>query len=205
MPRSLFASAIAVVAVACGGAQTNTPDMGAGSLGAPPLPTTADSKDVPDIAPKDLGPLEAGNCDPHQFLAAAGNQCAMLKSKYAEATGGAGKNAAASSDQDACTVWSSGGMPPAYVLIDLGSEQRVSGILLVPEVTPPDIEMSNVIEIADGKSSLHPVAELKGHMIDEHGILAPLPKPMIARYIRVTTLGSPAWVAWREVSAISCQ
>jgi hypothetical protein len=202
--RSAWVFTASCLAVACGSSAAKPPDMMTGSLGAPPLPTTANDPSVPDVAPKDLGPLEPGNCDPHQFLASAGNQCSMLKTKYAEATGGAGKNAAASSDQDACTVWSSGGMPPAYVLIDLGSDQMVSGILLVPEVTPPDVEMSNVIEIADSKGSLHAIAELKGHILDEHGILAPLPKPVVARYLRLTTLGSPAWVAWREVSALHC-
>src|SRR5579883_1635483 len=84
-----------------------------------------DAAPAPTVAPKEVGALGQGDCSTKAFLDALGPTCARIKSHNLS-----GATAAAASefatDDDACTVWSSGGMPPQEIGLDLEKQGLVS-------------------------------------------------------------------------------
>ena len=183
---------------ACGPSNTPAPQ------GATAAQRAFDDATAPDVAPRDLGALPEGECGTHAFIAAMGASCKRVEAKAAEASGGAAQSHAAASDADACTVWSSGGIAPQYIGIDLGKNTEISGLLLIPDSTPPEIDVVQRVEISDDNSPFRPLVDVKGHEISAHGYAVTFPSKVKARFVRVTTEAARTYVAWREVAAVTC-
>jgi hypothetical protein len=49
------------------------------------------------------------------------------------------------------------------------------------------------------------VATVRGKMVDDHAYGIVFPTKVTARYLRVTTMASPSWVAWAEVAPVLCK
>ena len=156
------------------------------------------------VTPQDLGALPEGQCDVATFLAQLGGKCALVDAGRVSGSGEA-VEAKTASDHDACSVWNSGGMPPQTINIDLGSVRSLSGLLLVPDMTPPDGDATHVVEYIDDQGVIQPLVTASAHMTSAHGYEVAFPKTMSLRYLRVTTTKSNAWVAWREVGPMLCQ
>ncbi len=95
------------------------------------------------------------------------------------------------------TSWNSGHSAPAWIEFDLGSMRFLSAIRLIPSQTPS----GNVVHNIYAGSSPNPTTLLAA--ISEVGTnlepFAAYLNTVYARYVRVVTVTSPAWVAWYEI------
>ena len=186
---------VVLFALGCGATNSQT---------APQAPAASSAPAAAPVVPRDLGTLPEGECNVATFLATLGGRCTLVPTSRVSGTGDASQ-AAAATDHDACTVWSSGGMPPQTVNIDLGAVRDVSGVLLVPDMTPPEGDVTHTLEAVDDLGAIKPVAIVKARMISAHGYAVAFPSPIKARFLRVTTTEATTWVAWREIAPLSCQ
>ena len=185
-----------------------TSACGASTTGGKPSDTAAqrafDDAAAPDATPRELGALPEGECGTQSLVAQMGASCKRVDASSVSATGAVGQTHAKASDNDACTVWSSGGMPPQSITIDLGKPTEVTGMMVIPDGTPPLMEATHRIEMSQDGSTWRPVVDVKGSMISGHGYAVPFASSLTTRLLRVTTVGAPAFVAWREITAVSC-
>ena len=181
---------------------------GASNAPAPQGETAAqrafDDATAPDVTPRDLGALPPGECGTQAFIAAMGATCKRLDAKAAESSGGAPESHAAASDADACTMWNSGGLAPQFIGIDLGKNTEMSGMLLIPDSTPPEIDAVQRIEVSGDNTPFRPLVDVKAHEITAHGYAVTFPTKVTARFVRVTTESTRAYVSWREIAAVTC-
>jgi predicted amidohydrolase YtcJ len=101
-------------------------------------------------------------------------------------------------DGDLETHWSAGGDAPQWIEIQLGAEEQVTGVRLTVEQYPPGPTRHIVWgRLADGE--LVQLAEIAGEtdMFDVLEVTAD--EPWVVTAIRVETVESPSWVAWREI------
>jgi predicted amidohydrolase YtcJ len=105
-------------------------------------------------------------------------------------------------DGSADTWWSAGDGPVQWIQLDLGQPQTVSGIRLTISQYP-DGETDHQVWAGPDPDSLQLVAELSGYTRDPD-VLTWLPPSPLAniRIIKVVTVKSPSWVAWREIEVM---
>ena len=151
---------------------------------------------------RDLGPVAEGNCDVSALVAAAGAQCKSVPGQ--QATGSEPTTSANAFDSSACSVWNSGGNAPKFVAVDFGQLRTVTGVLLIPEMSPPVGEAKHVIESSDDGSTWKVAYVIEGQMATARAYSVPFQHPVTARYLRVTTEKSASWVAWREIVPLEC-
>jgi hypothetical protein len=186
----------ALLAVSCGPSATQP--------GAPTTSTPVASAPPVDVTPRDLGALPDGDCTVKTFLTTLNNRCEMLHAARVSGTGDAAEGGSAG-DNDACTVWSTGGMAPQVVNVDLGGVRDVSGLLLVPDMVPPDGDQTNLVEYIDEDGIQHSLVRAKASMTSAHGYAVAFPQTLKMRFIRVTTTEASTNVAWRELGAMTCK
>lgn len=100
-------------------------------------------------------------------------------------------------DGDATTQWSAGGPPPQWIQLDLGEETTVSKVRLNVSQTPPGLT-SHQISGGPTPDQLKLIGTLDGATQDSQWLEFNTPASNI-RYLRITTVKSPSWVAWREI------
>jgi hypothetical protein len=97
-------------------------------------------------------------------------------------------------------MWNSGGYPPAWIELDLGRDTRLTGIRLLPSQLPNVADtLHRVYGRRDGSRTEVLLAELNGTTRDNTWIDVAFEQRQRIRYVRVATLTSPSWVAWREI------
>ncbi|MEI7744352.1 MAG: discoidin domain-containing protein, partial [Chloroflexota bacterium] len=97
-------------------------------------------------------------------------------------------------------MWNSGGYAPAWVELDLGRNTRLTGVKLLPSQLPNVADtLHRIYGRVDGSRTEVLLAELKGTTQDNTWIEATFAKMQRIRYIRVATVTSPSWIAWREI------
>lgn len=106
-------------------------------------------------------------------------------------------------DGSACTIWNAGGFAPQSVELDLGEPAFVDGFELVPEMTPNGA-VTHVIEVSLDGQRWEPAHRVEGAMQSGVAFEMLLPKTMRARFLKVSTLASPSWVAWRDIVVLHC-
>jgi hypothetical protein len=96
-------------------------------------------------------------------------------------------------------IWSAAAGPPQWIEIDLEEPRIVAGLRLVVAQYPPGQTHHRVWAILeDGSRTL--LADLRGFTSQGQALEPVLPEPLPGvRTIRVETLESPSWVAWREL------
>jgi hypothetical protein len=100
-------------------------------------------------------------------------------------------------------TWNAGRHPPAWVEIDFGEDVPVAAIRLLPSQLPsPARTVHRVYGRGDGALSETLLVELNGSTADNVWIEAPLDAVARVRYVRVETVASPSWVAWREIDLV---
>lgn len=105
-------------------------------------------------------------------------------------------------DGDLTTTWGSGDYPPAWIEIDLGEPGSIERVELVVEQTPRGNAVHHLIAMDADRV---PIAteQLAGVMAQFDVLTQGWPAPLRGvRYIRVETIASPSWVAWREIRVI---
>lgn len=101
------------------------------------------------------------------------------------------------------TQWIAGGGPPQWIEIDLGALFDVETIeLLVAQF--PNGETHHRVLVGARRGELRRVADLRGNTTDGDVLTVSLDGAAGAgvRYVRIETVNSPSWVAWREVRVI---
>jgi hypothetical protein len=99
------------------------------------------------------------------------------------------------------TFWDAGAFAPQWIQIDLGAPYSVGRIRLVAAQLPPGYTDHRVwvrgASAGDQEQLLH---EFAGDTTDSEALDYAPAKPLTGiRYIRVETIASPSWVAWREI------
>jgi hypothetical protein len=109
----------------------------------------------------------------------------------------------AATDGDLTTVFNSGAFGPHTLTLDLAEPNVVSALVLATEQTPDGVT-SHVIEISDDGAAWSELATLRGHTTTETVYAATVRRSPRARYVRIRTIDSPSWIAFRDVAVISC-
>lgn len=106
-------------------------------------------------------------------------------------------------DGDYATGWGSGDDAPQWIEIDLGGASTVAQIRLVTEQFPAGETIHRVVgRFADG--TLRVLRELRGVTATMQLLEVTPAVPWTGiRAIRVETVASPSWVAWREIEVWS--
>ncbi|HLO14610.1 MAG TPA: discoidin domain-containing protein [Anaerolineales bacterium] len=105
-------------------------------------------------------------------------------------------------DGDLGTLWNSGGFPRQWIEIDLGAEYNIQEIRLTTSQYPEGMTTHRVL----GRSAtgeFHELTTFQGNTVDGQILIFTPAQPVQAiRFIRVETISSPSWVAWREIEVI---
>jgi F5/8 type C domain len=97
------------------------------------------------------------------------------------------------------SYWNSGSFSPQWIEVDLGSVQAVGevdlGITQLPDCTT-DHRLSGRASTSEPYTLLQ---EFNGYTVDQQVLLYTAATPQQLRYVRVGTVSSCSWVAWREI------
>ncbi|HEX5696540.1 MAG TPA: discoidin domain-containing protein, partial [Acidimicrobiia bacterium] len=97
------------------------------------------------------------------------------------------------------TGWGAGAGPEQWIEIDLGAEQEVTCVRLLVDQFPA----GRTVHRVNGGANPDPGMELGVLDSDtDYGEQLQLGGSWTIRYLRVTTVDSPSWVAWLEVEAL---
>jgi hypothetical protein len=102
------------------------------------------------------------------------------------------------------TWWGAAAPPQQWVMLDLGAPMTVAEIRLVASQSPAGETLHRLFVKGSGTGNeLILVQEFAGTTSDAQLLVYKPPQPMEGiQYIRVETLKSPSWVAWREIQVI---
>jgi hypothetical protein len=100
-------------------------------------------------------------------------------------------------------AWNSGGYAPAWVELDLGRNTLVTGIKLMPSQLPQSATTLHRVygRVAGARTEVL-LAQVSGTTVDGTWTTVTFAKPRSVRYVRVLTVRSPSWVAWREITVL---
>jgi hypothetical protein len=99
------------------------------------------------------------------------------------------------------TLWNAGDFSPQWIEVDLRGSVTITRLRLVTAQTPPGLTTHRVYgRVASGDARL--LHEFSGYTADGQVLdYSPSTPWNDVRYIRVETVASPSWVAWREIAA----
>jgi MFS family permease len=101
------------------------------------------------------------------------------------------------------TAWNAGQFAPAWIEIDLTEPTLISELRLLVAQSPAGETFHEVIGIPSTGSAIR-LAEFRGSTRDGEWLVQSLATPMAdIATIRITTVASPSWVAWREIELIA--
>lgn len=107
-------------------------------------------------------------------------------------------------DGDPCTVWNARSYPPAEVEVDIAQAHGFDGLLLVPEMTPRNADVTHVFETSSDDVTYDLLATVQQSMTSGRVYTICFGAPVEARHLRVRTTASPSWVAWRDILPVRC-
>lgn len=99
-------------------------------------------------------------------------------------------------DGDPSTWWSSGDGPPQWIEIDFAAEVTISAITLTVSQDPP--AAATHVFSSDGQTLLEMTQETAD--FDQIELVPEEPWTEVQR-LRIETIDTPSWVAWREIEA----
>lgn len=100
-------------------------------------------------------------------------------------------------------AWNSGGSVPGWIEIDLGRDTLVTGVSMMPSQLPNVAATFNrVYGRASGGRTEVLLHESSGVTHDGTWTEVTFEKAQRVRYVRVETVASPSWVAWREIAIL---
>ncbi len=156
---------------------------------------------LPDTDPATFSGLVVTYFRNHAALGSVPGAAANLALGH-KATGSrsiAGSPAKGALDGDPDTLWSSGTGPPGWIEVDLGGVHTIADVRLIVSQYPAG-PTDHRLYARLGNGSLVLLHRFHGMTEDEQVLRYVLPTPMRGvKAIRVETVASPSWVAWREV------
>jgi hypothetical protein len=127
----------------------------------------------------------------------------VARGRHATASAAAQSPAGQAVDGSYETAWGAGADAPQWLEIDLGQPATIGQLRLVVAQFPAG-ETHHVVYGRDAAGALRMLAELRGETDDGDVLTITPPAPWTGmRALRIETLASPSWVAWREVEAWS--
>lgn len=119
-----------------------------------------------------------------------------------EIAGNAGSHAV---DGDSGTFWSAGDDAPQWIEIDLGKPYDIDAVRLLTSQYPEGDTVHRVMGKGAGADDVfHELTRFESSTEDGQWLeFSPTQPWSDIRYIRVETLASPSWIAWREVEVIT--
>jgi hypothetical protein len=108
-------------------------------------------------------------------------------------------------DGDLGTLWSSGDFASQWIEIDLGTASDIAEIRLAASQFPAGETTHRVYVRGPGTGdAFELVHTFQGHTEDSQYLVF-MPEEALSgiQYIRVETVASPSWVAWREIEVLS--
>lgn len=107
-------------------------------------------------------------------------------------------------DGDAGTLWNSGDGAPQWIEIDLGQPYDIGSIRLLISQYPAGNTLHRVLGKGSGENELFfELTRIEGSTEDGQWLESSPEEPWAGvQYIRVETVVSPSWVAWREIEVI---
>jgi hypothetical protein len=133
---------------------------------------------------------------------ATGNLALRRPASATASLAGSGPRKAVDGDPE--TSWNAGVGPEAYIQIDLGRRVRIGSVRLYVGQSPPGRTVHRLLGSASPGSPPLLLAELTGRTAD-YDVLQVMGReawPGI-RYLRIVTIESPSWVAWREIEVVA--
>jgi hypothetical protein len=102
------------------------------------------------------------------------------------------------------TWWSAGANAPQWIEVDLGAVYNIQSIRLVTSQDPSGLTVHTVRGKGAGVQDSYIVLyTFEGITQDSQALTYAPPQPWQGiRYLRIETLDSPSWVAWREIEII---
>jgi hypothetical protein len=127
----------------------------------------------------------------------AGTAKLTVKNVTASKTGTGNVAITNATDGDLKTQWSSGGPAPQWVQFDVGSDTSVSKVRLNVSQTPAG---ETVHEVYGGATpdQMKLLGKLEGGTQDNQWLELNFPASNF-RYLKIVTVKSPSWIAWREI------
>jgi hypothetical protein len=108
-------------------------------------------------------------------------------------------------DGDSGTFWSAGDDAPQWIEIDLGKPHDIGAVRLLTSQYPEGDTLHRVMGKGPGADEVfHELTRFESSTKDGQWLeFSPTQPWSEIRYIRVETLASPSWIAWREIEAIT--
>ena len=100
-------------------------------------------------------------------------------------------------DGDTSTIWNAGSFSPEWIEIDLGRSVLIESIAGLTEQFPQGFTRHNVF--LDGVFHFDWSESTTSSQWLTHDFVTPI----LAQTIRIDTLRSPSWVAWREIQVFT--
>jgi hypothetical protein len=105
-------------------------------------------------------------------------------------------------DGDLGTLWNSGGFARQWIEIDLGAEYNIQEIRLTTSQYPEGTTTHRILG-RSGTGEFHELTAFDGNTVDGQTLIFTSIQSLQAiQFIRVETISSPSWVAWREIEVI---
>jgi hypothetical protein len=102
-------------------------------------------------------------------------------------------------DGDGDTIWNAGTGPPAWIEIDLGAAHPVREVRLTVSQDPAGSTHHRVRCSTTIGAERAVLGDLKGATSDPGVLIVTVDDPASCRFVRVDTVATASWVAWREI------
>lgn len=108
-------------------------------------------------------------------------------------------------DGDLGTLWSAGDFPSQWIEIDLGEASDIAEIRLAPSQYPAGETTHRLYVRGPGTADAYELVHtFQGYTEDSQLLVFTPEEPLTSiRSIRIETVASPSWVAWREIEVLS--
>lgn len=102
-------------------------------------------------------------------------------------------------DENTSTMWGAGASPPQWIEIDLGQDATINSVRLMTSQYPAG-DTVHEVRVRSADSTFETVHTFNGYTTGDQWLEFIPDTPLEnVRYVRVYTLSSPSWVAWKEI------
>ena len=101
------------------------------------------------------------------------------------------------------THWSAGIHPPQWIELDLGGTFTVNRINLIVDQFPDGQTRHQLFGKATAQDTFELLHEFDGQTTSGQILEYTMPTGWTGRFVKVETLASPSWVAWKEIEVLS--
>jgi len=142
--------------------------------------------------------------DLRKLVTAFGPNCHPLPVSEVRATGSVPQAALLALDGNPATAWNARGFSPQAISLRFAATSDVVGVLVLAAMHPATGPAKHLLEPStDGR--VFAVGHIAQATMKDGAVYALIPpEPMRAQLLRIRSVASPSWIAWREVVAFGC-